>query len=60
METNLSINFIKKKKEKKRKKNKCLFLTERVSRGGAEREVDRGSKAGSVLTAPSLMQDSNP
>ena len=30
-----------------------------MSRGGAEKEGDRGSKAGSVLTADSLMQGSN-
>ena len=30
-----------------------------VHRGGAEREGDRGSKAGSALTAESLMQGLN-
>ena len=36
---------------------KCLFIfeRERESRGGAEREGDGGSEAGSVLTAQSPM-----
>ena len=36
---------------------KCLFILERasVSQGGAEREGDRGSEAGSALTAVSLL-----
>ena len=38
---------------------KCLFLRESMNRGGAEREGDRGSQAGSTLTAESLMQGSN-
>ena len=33
---------------------------ERMRGGGAEREEDRGSEAGSVLTAESLMRGSNP
>ena len=43
---------------------KCLFLREieyeRVASGVAEREEDRGSKAGSALTAEKLMQGLNP
>ena len=39
--------------------NVCLFLKERESRGGAEREGDRGSEGGSVLTAGSPMRGSN-
>ena len=35
------------------------FLRESVSRGGAEIEGDRGSKAGSALTSESLMWDLN-
>ena len=43
----------------------CLFFQrererESMSGSGEEREGDRGSEAGSVLTAASPMQDSNP
>ena len=38
---------------------KCLFLREREGGGGAEREGDRGSEAGSVLTGQSPMRVSN-
>ena len=42
-------------------KHVYLLLTEKesASRGGAERKGDRGSEAGSVLTADSLMWGSN-
>ena len=36
-----------------------IFERQRVSRGGAEREGDRGSEAGSALTATSPMRGSN-
>ena len=36
------------------------FERENVSRGGAERERDRGSEAGSTLTAESPTRDLNP
>ena len=41
---------------------KCSFIfeSENASGGGAERGVDRGSEAGSALTAESLMQGLNP
>ena len=42
--------------------SKCLFLREKKragESGGAERKGDRGSKAGSVLTAESPTQSSN-
>ena len=46
------------------KKMFYLFLRERewgnMSRGGAESEGDRGSEAGSVLAAVSLMRGLNP
>ena len=39
--------------------NVYLFSRERESRGGAEREEDRGPKEGSALRAESLMRGSN-
>ena len=40
--------------------NIFIFERARVSRGGAEREGDRGFEAGSVLTARSPMWGLNP